>query len=175
MPIDKLTTRNPLLIAVLLIVAAIVVAACSGGSQNAADGLKGWEKGSAYNALYNAADYDSFKGHIKKIYETVPMPGMAPGIAVEVAESKTETILVHLCPLAFAEIGDIGVKPGERVKVKGAWAEIDGKDVFMAAKIKKGDFFEFKVRLSSDGTPFWTMTAEELEKEISASQESLNK
>ena len=59
--------------------------------------------------------------------------------------------------------------------MKGVWAEINDEDVFMASKIKKGDFFEFKARLSSDGTPLWTLSDEELAKERVASQASLEK
>ena len=51
------------------------------------------------------------------------------------------------------------------MKVKGVWAEVQGKDVFMASKVKKGDYFELKVRLTKDGTPFWTMSPEELARE----------
>ena len=40
---------------------------------------------------------------------------------------------------------------------------LDDEDIFMAAKIKQGGDYGFKVRLTSDGTPFWTMTPEELE------------
>lgn len=49
--------------------------------------------------------------------------------------------------------------------VKGCWAEINGKDVFMASKVKKGESFEFKVRMTKDGTPFWTMTPDQVAKE----------
>jgi len=31
--------------------------------------------------------------------------------------------------------------------------------------VRKGDSPEFKVRLTKDGTPFWTMTPEQLAKE----------
>ena len=54
------------------------------------------------------------------------------------------------------------------MKVKGTWVEIDGEDVIMAAKIKKGEYFQFKVRLTSDGTPFWTMDPEQLSRELAA-------
>jgi len=37
--------------------------------------------------------------------------------------------------------------------------------VFLASKLKKGESQEFKVRLTKDGTPFWTMTPEQLAKE----------
>jgi hypothetical protein len=35
----------------------------------------------------------------------------------------------------------------------------------MASKVKKGESFELKMRLTRDGTPFWTMTPEQLAKE----------
>ena len=41
----------------------------------------------------------------------------------------------------------------------------------MASKIKKGNYFEFKVRLTKNGKPFWTMTPEELSRERAAAQE----
>jgi len=34
--------------------------------------------------------------------------------------------------------------------------------------VKKGDFHEYKVRRTRDGTPYWTMTSEELAKETAA-------
>lgn len=138
--------------------------------------MGGWEKNSEYNKRYYISEYESLKGWIKNIKTVIPMPGMSPGVAIEVCEDKklkSEPILVHLCPVWFADTGTIGLKRGDRVKVKGVWAEIDDKDVFLASKVKKGDFFEFKARLSSDGTPFWTLSDEELAKERAASQKSL--
>lgn len=140
--------------------------------------MGGWEKDSEYNRHYDIAEYESFKGWIKRIKTVTPMPGMSPAVAIEVCEDKklkSEPIEVHLCPKWFADPGTLGLKRGDRVKVKGVWAEIDDKDVFMASKVKKGDFFEFKARLTSDGTPFWTLNDEELAKERAASQKSLKK
>jgi hypothetical protein len=51
------------------------------------------------------------------------------------------------------------------VKVKGAWAQIGGKEVFMASKVKKSENVELKVRRTKDGMPYWVMTPEELAKE----------
>jgi hypothetical protein len=138
----------------------------------------GWEKGSAYNRLYNAAEMDNFKAVVVRVKKVVPMPGMSPGVALEIKEGKKgqgEKILVHLCPAWFADPGEIGIKKGDRIKLKGAWAEIGGKDVFMASKVKKGEYFEFKVRLTKDGTPFWTMDPKQLERERLASQAGLKK
>jgi hypothetical protein len=59
----------------------------------------------------------------------------------------------------------IGLKIGDKIKVRGVWADIDGKEIFMASKLKKGDNLELKVRRTRDGVPYWTMTPEEVAKE----------
>ncbi len=46
--------------------------------------------------------------------------------------------------------------------------DIEDETVFVAAKIKKDSGYSYKVRLSSDGTPFWTMPPEQLEAELAA-------
>ena len=128
--------------------------------------MGGWGIEDPYNRNYNAAELDNFKAKVVKITEVVPMPGMAPGVALLVREGDDpESILVHLCPTWFANKKSIGIRRGDKIKIRGAWAEINGKDVFMASKVKKGDHFEFKVRLTQNGKPFWTMSAEELAKE----------
>ena len=132
------------------------------GAENRA--VTGWELNSQYNKLYKASELDSFKGTIVDIKEIVPMPGMSPGLALEVSESKGETVTVHLCPASFENKKTIRIKKGDRVKVTGVWAEINKKDVFMGSKVTKGDY-SLKVRLTKDGTPFWTMTPSQLAKE----------
>jgi hypothetical protein len=125
---------------------------------------KGWGIDDPYNKLYNPREFEKIKAKVVKVMEVVPMAGMSPATALEVREGNS-TILVHLCPVWFAKPADIGVRPGDLVTLKGSWAEINGKDVFLASKIRKGDSPEFKVRLTRDGTPFWTMTPEQLAKE----------
>ncbi len=150
---------NRLLIAVVGIVLLSGVPALAGSMD-----VTGWEEGSAYNKLYQPAELDKLKGVVQKIIEIVPIKGMVPGIGLIVKDGDGDKIVVHVGPKSF--LGDsIGVKRGEKIKVKGAWAEIDEKDVFMASKIKKGDFFELKVRLTKNGKPFWVMTPEELASE----------
>jgi hypothetical protein len=132
---------------------------------------KGWELGGAYDRNYNPNEMDKFRAWVVAVKESAPMKGMAPGVILEVKEGKEddEAILVHVCPTAYMGPKQIGLRRGDRIKIRGSWAYIDGKDVFMAAKIKKGDYFELKVRLTSDGTPFWTLSPEELAKEKNAS------
>ena len=80
----------------------------------------------------------------KKIFTVVPMPGMAPATAILVEEAEDAVNIVHICPEWFAGPQDIGLRRGDRVNVKGVWAEIDGEFVFMAAKVKKGGLFRIQ-------------------------------
>ena len=132
---------------------------------------KGWEEGGPYDKNYNPKELDKFRAWVVAVREAAPMKGMAPGVILEVKEGQDddETILVHVCPSAYMGPSEIGLRRGDRIKIRGSWAYIDNKDIFMAAKIKKGDYFELKVRLTSNGKPFWTMTPEELARERSAS------
>lgn len=127
--------------------------------------MGGWELNSVYNKLYNASEMDRIKGRVKKITTVVPIKGMSPAVALVFEESKEDTSLVHICPEWYLGRKDIGIKKGDKLKIRGAWAEIDGEFIFMASKIKKGDYFELKVRLTKNGKPFWTMGPEELAKE----------
>jgi hypothetical protein len=123
--------------------------------------MKGWEQDSPYNRLYDVKEYEKFRAWVVGFKEEPPMPGMSPA-TIMIVKDGDDLIDVHICPTWFAKPEEVGVKKGDRVKMKGVWAE--GKDVFMVSKIKKGesDVFEFKVRLTKNGKPFWTMTKEEL-------------
>jgi hypothetical protein len=91
---------------------------------------------------------------------------MSPATALIVREGAYKHE-VHLCPTWYRKPSEIRLKKNERIKLKGVWAEINGKDVFMASKVKKDPDTEIiKVRLTKDGTPFWTMTPERLAMEM---------
>ena len=60
-------------------------------------------------------------------------------------------------------------RKGDKLKLRGFFTEIDGKEVIMASKIKYRDKV-LKVRLTSDGKPFWTMDAAQLNKELMAAE-----
>lgn len=123
--------------------------------------MKGWGNDDEYNKLYNPKEKDKLKGTVLKFKKVEPLPGMSEA-TVLILDEDGDKIDVHLCPIWFATAKDTGIKKGDKVKIKGSWAEIDGKDVFLASKVKKGEHYEFKVRLTQDGTPFWNMTPEQL-------------
>lgn len=140
----------------------------SSAAQPPVSNMGGWEKGGAYDRLYNAQELDKIKGTVLKIQEVTPMEGMSPGVALVVEDKDGTKALVHLGPRWFIDPKTMGIQVGDTVKITGCWADIQGQEVFMASKVKKGDQFEFKVRLTKDGTPFWTMSPEELAKERAA-------
>jgi len=125
---------------------------------------KGWQVGSEYNSYYDYKEMDKLKGTILKFKKVTPLPGMSTGTAFILQEGD-EQILVHLCPQSFATAKETGIRRGVTTKVKGSWAFIEGEDIFIASKVKQGEHFEFKVRLTKNGKPFWTMTPDELAKE----------
>jgi len=159
--------RHRFIIAAMVIVAAGFIADSAGAVDEKL--MKGWEEGSPYNQLYDVKEYEKFRAWVVGFKEEPPMPDMSPA-TIMIVKDGDDLIDVHICPTWFAKPEEVGVKKGDRVKMKGVWAEVDGKDVFMVAKIKKGesDVFEFKVRLTKNGKPFWTMTKEELALERSS-------
>jgi len=126
--------------------------------------MGGWEEDGAYNKLYKASELDKLKCRVKKVTEIVPLKGMSPGIALVADDGDGEEFMVHIGPKWYLG-SSTGISRGDKLKIRGSWAEIDGEDVFMASKIKKGDFFVLKVRLTKNGKPFWAMGPEELARE----------
>lgn len=150
---------------IMVSVAVLVLGVVGVAASQDQPGLAGWGKDSEYNKSFQASELDEFKGAVDDIMEIQPLPGMATGIGLKVKDQDGDMVIVHLGPKAFVKVESIGLKKGDRVKLKGAWAQIGGKEIFMASKVKKAENVELKVRRTKDGMPFWTMSPEELAKE----------
>jgi len=132
--------------------------------------MGGWERNSKYDKLYVPSSRDSIKGIVTGFKEIIPFPGMSPGVALMVKDPDGDVVTVHLGPRWFIDPAATGIRKDDKVKIKGVWVELNNEDIVIASKISKGDFFEYKVRLTKDGTPFWTLSKEELERERAESQ-----
>lgn len=129
---------------------------------------KGWEKGGKYDELYDNTDRDVFKGTLLEIKDITPLDGMAEGIGIVVEDREDgEKVLVHLGPKDFVEPRIKDLRPGVSVKVYGVLVELDGEYEYMCAKLKAGEERKYKFRLTKDGTPFWSLSPEDLAKEES--------
>jgi hypothetical protein len=147
-------------VALILLAGLIQTSICAAEEYD----LQGWGVNDPYNDYYNARELEKFRAWVVGFKTEPPMPGMSPA-TIMVVRDAIQLIDVHICPAWFAKPADLGIKKGDRVKIMGCRATIDGKDVFMASKVKKENFFEFKVRLTQTGKPFWAMTPEELVRE----------
>lgn len=154
-------SRRAITGAFLLVVWILLWAGFSPVRADEQSGLTGWEKGSEYNRYYDAAEFDNIKGVVEEIKEIVPLPGMAPGVGLVVRDQDRDKVEVQLGPKSFVKVESIGLRRGDKVKVRGVWVEMGGKDVFLASKVKKGEDAELKVRRTKDGAPYWTMSPEE--------------
>ncbi len=154
----------------IFVVAVLCLIISGGGSIYAGDksvkkDMGGWGIKDPYNKFYNAEDIERMKVVVTEIREVVPLAGMSPAAALVFKDSDGEDVLVHLCPVWYKKPNKIGIRKGDKIDLRGCYAEINGEEVIMAAKIKnKGR--TFKVRLTSDGTPFWTMSPAQLQKEL---------
>jgi hypothetical protein len=157
--------RMQSLLALTLVTVLLLSAQALAGTK-ANPNIKGWEQGGEYDKLFDPKEADTLKGRVTKIVEIVPFSGMAPGLALQIEDKKDKGLeTVHLGPKDFVDLGAIGLKEGDQVKVAGAWAEMDGQDVMLATKVKKDDTIQLKVRRTKDGFPFWSMTPEERARE----------
>ena len=150
----------------LVSMAALILLSFAIGVNHAPAGekrdMKGWGVDDPYNKLYDIREFEKIRASVVRVKEVVPMPGKSPATALDVREGD-DVFEVHLCPTWYRKPDEIRLKKDERIKLRGVWAEVNGKDVFIASKIKKDPDFEVvKVRLTKDGTPFWTMTSEQL-------------
>ena len=124
--------------------------------------ITGWEKGSEYNRLYRVDKYVKLKGTLVKIIDVVPMKGMATGVGMIILLRDGERVTVQIAPKWFAKFLQYSFNAGDSVSLKGCWAEIGGKKVFLASKVRNGEYFEIKFRRTKDGTPYWTLKPEQM-------------
>ncbi len=127
---------------------------------------RGWGKGSKYNSFYNPNEYTRIKGIFESFKTVIPLEGMEPGLAMVILlKQNNKKVTVHLGPKPFTKFLRMAFKKGDIVKIKGVWAKINGKKVFIASKVRNGEYFEFKLRRTKDGIPYWTLSKEEIIKE----------
>jgi hypothetical protein len=145
----KLRRHMSVLIALILAAGMIKGSRCAAAEYD----MQGWGINDVYNKYYNVTKNEKIRAWVVGFKTEPPLPGMSPG-TIMVVRRGGRLIDVHICPTWFIKPDDVGVKKGDRVKIKGCRAEIAGKEVFMASKLKKENYFEFKVRLTGSGKPF---------------------
>lgn len=139
------------------IVVTIFVAALMGTSAWAAPwqqwrGSGGWGVDGEYQRMYDPAKVETVSGEVVAIEKVTPLKGLRGGIHLQL-KTDTGTVPVHLGPSWFIERQDSRIEKGDRVEVKGARVDLQGKQAIIAAEVKKGDTV-LKLR-DERGVPAW--------------------
>ncbi len=167
--------KSSLRVAALVCIVSIFLCA---GLAFAGDGLKGWEQGSEFDSLFDTVEMDKIKGYFVEYKDIAPMDGMADGVAVVVRDrDDNELVTGVLGPKAFVGRDHLAypINEGDKIKLYGSWAVIDGKELIIATKIKYDDAEQYKVRRTEDGLAYWNMPKSELEAEQKAWEEERQK
>ena len=99
-------------------------------------GLTGWERGSAYDRLYDPNYEVVAPSTVLKVETFVPSEGMAPGLRAFVVTGP-ESLWVHLGPVLFLEAQDVKLAAGDHILVTGAHVRVNGERVILASHVEK--------------------------------------
>lgn len=116
----------------------------------------GYEPDSPYNRLYNRNHEVTFTGKVTgKLYNS-PIKGMEQGMTLLVKTPKNGTQSVELGPRWFVAQQVAKVNLGDRVKVIGSPARLNGSNVIMAKQIVNSKNAVLALRDLS-GQPYWSI------------------
>ena len=103
--------------------------------------------------MYDPAKAETVQGEVTTVETVGAGRRMGPGIGLRLKTASGEQ-LVHLGPQWYIEQqGELPIKAGDRIEVKGVKAQRRGMDIFIAGEVKKGDAV-LKLR-DADGYPVW--------------------
>ena len=88
---------KPLFRSLAMCVALLVVATAAWSFY--AGPMPGWERGGAYDKLYDAAKYESLKGELIAYDTRIPLSGMTEGLMLQMKTRDGQDVDVHLGPL----------------------------------------------------------------------------
>jgi hypothetical protein len=145
----KVRTSRILFLAILLSVAPLALQAQGWRGWR---GSGGWGPGTRYVGMYNPGNVRTISGVIISVERFVPVRGMSAGIHV-VVRTGSETLPVHLGPEFYIERLDTRIERGDTIEVKGSLVTLDGKDIIIAAEVRKGG--EVLVLRDAKGFPAW--------------------
>jgi hypothetical protein len=103
--------------------------------------------------MYDPAKAETVKGEVVAVEKVGGGRKMGPGIGLKLKTASGE-LVVHLGPQWYIEQqGEVPIKAGDTVEVKGVKASRGGKEFFLAGEVRKGGDV-LKLRDDS-GVPLW--------------------
>jgi hypothetical protein len=103
--------------------------------------------------MYDPAKAETVKGEVVAVEKVSGGRKMGPGIGLKLKTALGE-LVVHLGPQWYIEQqGEVPIKAGDTVEVKGVKASRGGQDFFLAAEVRKdGDVLRLR---DESGVPLW--------------------
>ena len=146
------------LVLVLVVVAGVAVAQpwqgwkdCGGWCRENGGGPGG--PGGGPGRMYDPAKVEAVKGEVLAVEKIGGGRKIGPGIGLKLKTASGE-LTVHLGPQWYIEQqGEVPIKAGDTVEVKGVKASRGGQDFFLAGEVQKGgDVLRLR---DESGVPLW--------------------
>ncbi len=102
--------------------------------------------------MYNPKTVETFTGTVLSVDEISLMQGRYTGVELKVKTGK-DTTAVHLGPSSFIQQQKTKIERNDTIQVTGSRVTVQGKEVILAAEVKKGDQ-TLKLR-DEQGIPVW--------------------
>ncbi|AIE88171.1 hypothetical protein OP10G_4803 [Fimbriimonas ginsengisoli Gsoil 348] len=114
----------------------------------------GWD--SPYNKLYNRNRQVMFTGKVTGKLKAPPMTGMAEGVSLLVKTPKSGTIQVEVGPSWFVASQVAKINVGDKVRVIGSRATVNGDSVVLARQIVNTKTTRVLTLRDMNGAPYWS-------------------
>lgn len=137
----------PLLFFTLLAVVAVSVYGQQGLGRMRGRGARGETRQS-----YDPSQAIVISGEVSALKDIETKSGKMSGAGLELSTSDG-TVLVFLGPHIYVDLQSFRIKAGDRVGIKGVRTTTEGRSIFTAGEVRKGD--EVLTLLDSDGVPLW--------------------
>lgn len=136
----------------IVFAAALLLVAATAFAAPPDPAVAGWERGQAYDRLYDPNLEVVVPAVVVKVEKFAPMEGMAEGLRAQV-QSRGETFWVHLAPAAWLAAQKFELADGAEVVVTGSNVKIAGERVILASVLERDGE---KLRLRDlKGRPAW--------------------
>lgn len=122
------------------------------GSTVLAQGRQGQRHG---RRMYDPSTETTLTGTVDTVENITPPRGGGRGVGGLhlTLKTGTESIEVHLGPIAFLKEKNVGIEKGDTLKVLGSRVTLDGTPVLVAREITKGD--RTVTLRDESGRPLW--------------------
>jgi hypothetical protein len=101
---------------------------------------------------YDLSLVEIVSGEVGVVKDIETRSGKTSGVGFELNEGG-QNLLVYLGPHIYVDLQNVRIAPGDKVEVKGVKTALDGKIIFLAGEVRKGN--EVLTLRDDKGVPLW--------------------